>query len=55
MIDLYQRTGNRGRLMAEFARYAERHRGRPQGEAAKRRLMELKGDAADAEGRSETG
>jgi hypothetical protein len=55
LIDLYQRTGNRGRLMAEFAHYSERHRGRPQGEAAKRRLMELKEDAADADGRSEAG
>jgi len=44
LIDLYQWTGNRGRLMAEFARYAERHRGRPGGAAAKRRLMELKED-----------
>lgn len=55
LIDLYQRTGNRGRLMAEFARYAERHRGRPEGAAAKRRLMELKQDAAAAEDRAETG
>jgi hypothetical protein len=40
--------------MAEFARYAERHRGRPEGTAAKRRLMELKedvaGDAGDSSG-----
>jgi hypothetical protein len=44
LIDLCHRTGNGGRLMAEFARYAERHRGRPEGTAAKRRLMELKED-----------
>jgi hypothetical protein len=53
LIDLYHRTGNRGRLMAEFARYAERHKSRPEGAAAKRRLMELKADAAAADGRPE--
>jgi hypothetical protein len=42
LIDLYERTGNRGRLMAEYARLAARHGNRGPGAAAKRRLAELK-------------
>ena len=42
LIDLYQRTGNRGRLMAEYARFAQRRAGTPAGAAARRRLAELK-------------
>ncbi|MGE0554963.1 MAG: hypothetical protein AB7R55_16150, partial [Gemmatimonadales bacterium] len=44
LIDLYQKTGNRGRLIVELARYAERHRGTPAGLGAKRRLDELKAE-----------
>lgn len=42
LIDLFERTGARGPLMVEYAKYADRHRGTPQGDAAKRRLLELK-------------
>ncbi|MEZ4587011.1 MAG: hypothetical protein R2909_11460 [Gemmatimonadales bacterium] len=44
LIDLYQKTGSRGRLIVELARYAERHRGSPAGLAARRRLDELKAE-----------
>jgi hypothetical protein len=42
LIDLYERTGRRGRLMAEYARFAARNPGTPEGQAAQRRLRELK-------------
>jgi hypothetical protein len=42
LIDLYFTTGQRGRHMAELARFAERFRGTSAGEAAKRTLLELK-------------
>jgi hypothetical protein len=44
LIALYASTGQRGRHMAELARFAERFRGTPAGEGAKRALGELKGD-----------
>lgn len=43
LIDLYRRTGQRGRLLGELARFAERYRGSAAGEAARRELTELKG------------
>jgi hypothetical protein len=42
LIDLYAATGQRGRHMAELARFAEQFRGTPAGEGAKRALAELK-------------
>lgn len=42
LIDLYERTGDRGRLMAEYARLASRRAGTAAGEAARRRLAELR-------------
>ena len=45
LIDLYRKTGDRGRLMAELSRTAEQYRGSRAGEAAKRALMDLKGGA----------
>jgi len=45
LIDLYRRTGRRDRLMVELARFAERYRGTPRGDAAARELKELKAEA----------
>ena len=45
LIDLYAATGQRGKHMAELARFAERYRGTVDGAAAKRVLAELKGTA----------
>jgi len=42
LIDLYQRTGQEGRLQVELARYAGTQRGSKGGDAAARRLRELK-------------
>lgn len=42
LIDLYRKTGQRGRLMAELARFAGRYSGSPQGEEAARALREMK-------------
>lgn len=42
LIDLYRRTGQRGRLIGELARFAERYRGSAAGAAARRELAELK-------------
>jgi hypothetical protein len=42
LIDLYRRIGRRDRLMVELARFADRHRGTPHGDAAARALRELK-------------
>ena len=45
LIDLYRRTGRRDRLTVELARFAERYRGTPHGDAAARELKELKAEA----------
>lgn len=45
LIDLYRATGNRGRLMAELARFAAAHPGTPAGEAARKELQFLKEEA----------
>lgn len=42
LIDVYRRAGNRGRLLVELARFAERYRGTAAGDAAARELKELK-------------
>jgi hypothetical protein len=42
LIDVYRRAGNRGRLMVELARFAERYRASAAGAAAGRELSELK-------------
>lgn len=42
LIDLYRRTRDRGRLMVELARFAERYRGSAAGDAARRELADLK-------------
>lgn len=44
LIELYRSTGQRGRLMAELARFAERYRGTRAGEDAGRALRELKAE-----------
>ena len=44
LINLHHKTGQRGREMAELARLADRYRGTPAGDAAKRVLEELKQD-----------
>ena len=44
LIDLYRRTRQRGRLIAELARFAERYRGSAAGDAARRELGDLKRD-----------
>jgi hypothetical protein len=45
LIDLYAATGQRGKHMAELARFSERYRGTVDGAAAKRVLTELKAAA----------
>jgi len=47
LIDLYRRQGERGRLMAELARFADRYRNTRAGAAAKRELGELKASATE--------
>jgi hypothetical protein len=42
LIDLYRRTGQRGRLIGELARFAERYSRSAAGAAARRELAELK-------------
>jgi len=42
LIDLYRRTGDRGRLMVELARFAERYKGSKAGDAAGKELAALK-------------
>lgn len=49
LIDLYQRTGQRGREMAELARFADRYRNTDGGSRAGRALRQLK-EAAGGEG-----
>ena len=46
LINLYHKTGQRGREMAELAQLASRYRGTPAGDAAKRVLRELKEDSS---------
>ncbi len=45
LIDLYRATGQRGRLMVELARFADRYRETAAGIAAKRELLALKREA----------
>jgi tetratricopeptide (TPR) repeat protein len=45
LIDLYRKRGRRDRLIVELARFAERYRGTPGAEAARRLLQELKADS----------
>jgi hypothetical protein len=45
LIDLHRATGDRGGLMAELARFADRYRGTAAGEAARRELFGMKGEA----------
>ncbi|MFN0181777.1 MAG: tetratricopeptide repeat protein [Gemmatimonadales bacterium] len=42
LIDLYRRTGQAGRLMAELARFGARYPGTRAGQSAKRELSDLK-------------
>ena len=49
LIDLYRKTGQRGRLKVELARFAERYRGSPQGSETARLLRELKDEDRQAE------
>ena len=44
LIDLYEAIGDRAKLVAEYARFADRHRGTSAARAAKRRLAELKAE-----------
>jgi len=46
LIDLYERTGQEGRLQVELARFADRFRGTKAGDAAGERLRQLKGGPA---------
>ena len=50
LIDLYRKTGQRGRLMVELARFAERYRGSPAAAEATRLLNELKEEDRANEG-----
>ena len=45
LVDLYRATGDRGREMAELARFAARYQGTRAADAAKRALQELRRDA----------
>ncbi|MGE0439097.1 MAG: tetratricopeptide repeat protein [Gemmatimonadales bacterium] len=49
LIDLYRRVGNRGRLMAELARFADRRAGTRPGEAARAELRRMKAEASAGE------
>lgn len=44
LIDLYRAAGDRGRLLAELARFAEAQRGTAAGAAARRELLALKAE-----------
>ena len=48
LIDIYRKTGQRGRLMVALARFADRYRGSPQGEDAARALRGMKAEDRDA-------
>jgi hypothetical protein len=50
LIDLYHAGGQRGREMAELARFAERFAGTTEGSRARAALQRLKATAGDAEG-----
>ncbi|MBK6421076.1 MAG: hypothetical protein IPI38_13660 [Gemmatimonadetes bacterium] len=51
LIELYRATGQRGRLMSELARFAERYRGTRGGAEAARALQEMKRESlGDREG-----
>jgi hypothetical protein len=45
LIDLYHLTGQRGRELAELARFADRFRGTPEGERARAALLRIKAEA----------
>ena len=49
LIELYRETGRRDRLLVELARFADQHRGTPEGESTRRYLRELKGSADSAD------
>jgi hypothetical protein len=49
LVDLYHRTGQRGREMAELGRLADRYRGTRTGEGARRALAALKHGAGEAD------
>ena len=51
LIDLYRKTGNTNRLIAELARFVDRYRGSPQAAGAARELKELKEERATSESR----
>ena len=44
LIDLYHRTGQRGRELVELARFAARHRGTPEGVRAREALARIKAE-----------
>ena len=50
LIDLYRATGNRGRLMAELARFSAKHADTPAGAAARKELQVLKENDARPDG-----
>jgi hypothetical protein len=53
LIELYRGTGQRGRLMIELARFADRHRGTRPGTEAARTLREMKAELDPESGRGE--
>lgn len=46
LIDLYRKTGQRGRLKVELARFAAQYQGSPPGDEAARALREMKAEDA---------
>ena len=46
LIDLYQRRGDRGRQLAELARFADRFRHTPEGARAKEAILRIKAESA---------
>ena len=53
LIELYRGTGQRGRLMMELARFADRYRGTRPGTEAARTLREMKAELDRESGREE--
>lgn len=53
LIELYRATGQRGRLMMELARFADRYRGTRPGTEAARTLREMKAELDRESGREE--
>jgi hypothetical protein len=51
LIDLYRRTGQSGREMAELARFADRYRGSDGGNRAREALRRLKQETGDEGGK----